>query len=213
MVAATGGGGLLVGITHECDIPPGAPPLARGDRGRPSRDDTPGAVDGTPSARSRARGQRCSRSTRIVFAHWSCGSPDHPGTVRGCAVRETDVRALASTPPHLRPSSRSARRRSTGLLADLGGVGAAIGSEPEGLAAAAALRQRCSRVHDRLRLGRPATPVSGPLVEWLRPVLTQPALGPRHGAPRGRTRTSSPPRGSIQRSPRPAAIAAGWTPR
>jgi len=169
MVAATGGGGLLVGITHECDIPAGAPPLAR-VTATAVRDDTPGAVDEHVRALS-AQGVALFTLDADRIRALSCDLLITQALCEVCAVRETDVRALAST---LSPPPAVITLGATtldGMLADLERVGAAIGSEPEGLAAAAALRQRMLAVHDRLRSAAPPRP-SVAVVEWCDPVYT-----------------------------------------
>jgi iron complex transport system substrate-binding protein len=167
MVAATGGSRLLVGITHECDIPPGAPPLAR-VTATAVHDDAPGAVDEHVRALS-AQGAPLFTLDADRIRGLSCDLVITQALCEVCAVRETDVRALASTlspPPAIITLGATTLE---GILADLEEVGAAIGSEREGLAAAAALRQRLLAVHERLRSAAAPRP-SVAVVEWCDPV-------------------------------------------
>jgi iron complex transport system substrate-binding protein len=167
MVAATGGGGLLVGITHECDIPAGAPPLAR-VTATAVRDDAPGAVDEHVRALS-AEGAALFTLDADRIRALSCDLLITQALCEVCAVRETDVRALAST---LSPPPAVITLGATtldGILADLERVAAAIGSESEGRSAAAALRQRMLAVHERLRSAAAPRP-SVAVVEWCDPV-------------------------------------------
>jgi iron complex transport system substrate-binding protein len=167
MVAAAGRASLLVGVTHECDIPSGAPPLAR-VTATAVCDDAPGVVDervrtlsqeGTPLFTldaERIRALACD----VVITQALC---------EVCAVRETDVRALAAT---LSPPPAIVTLAGTTLdemLADLERVAAATGSRTEGGEATAALRRRIRAVHERLKdaaAPRPAVAV----IEWCDPV-------------------------------------------
>jgi iron complex transport system substrate-binding protein len=169
MVAATGCGRLLVGVTHECDIPPGAPPPPR-VTATAVRDDAPGAVDEQVRALS-AQGVALFTLDADRIRALSCDLVITQALCEVCAVRETDVRALAAT---LSPPPAIITLGATtldGMLADLERVAAAMGSAPAGLSATAALRQRILAVHERLRSAAAPRP-SVAVVEWCAPVYT-----------------------------------------
>ncbi len=167
MVAATGCARLLVGITHECDIPPGAPPLPR-VTATAVCDDAPGAVDEQVRALS-AQGAALFTLDADRIRALSCDLVITQALCEVCAVRETDVRALAST---LSPPPAIITLGATtldGMLADLERLAAAMGSALTGLSATAALRQRILAVHERLRSAAAPRP-SVVVIEWCDPV-------------------------------------------
>ncbi len=167
MVAAAGGASLLVGVTHECDIPPGAPPLSR-VTATAVWDDAPGAVDEQVRTLSQEGAPLFTLDAERIRA-LACDLVITQALCEVCAVRETDVRALAAT---LSPPPAIVTLAGTTLdemLADLERVAAAIGSRAEGVSTTAALRLRIRGVHDRLKAAaapRPAVAV----VEWCDPV-------------------------------------------
>jgi iron complex transport system substrate-binding protein len=167
MVAAAGGAGLLVGVTHECDLPPGAPPLPR-VTATVIADDAPGAVDERVRALS-AEGTALFTLDAERIRALSCDLVITQALCDVCAVRETDVRALAAS---LSPAPSIVTLGATtldGMLADLERVAVAIGAPREGVSAANAIRQRMLVIHERLRAAgapRPAVAV----VEWCDPV-------------------------------------------
>jgi iron complex transport system substrate-binding protein len=167
MVAAAGGAGLLVGVTHECDLPPGAPPLPR-VTATVIADDAPGAVDERVRALS-AEGTALFTLDAERIRALSCDLVITQALCDVCAVRETDVRALAaslSPPPSIVTLGATTL---DGMLADLERVAVAIGAPREGVSAANAIRQRMLVIHERLRAAgapRPAVAV----VEWCDPV-------------------------------------------
>jgi iron complex transport system substrate-binding protein len=167
MVAAAGGAGLLVGVTHECDLPPGAPQLPR-VTATVIADDAPGAVDERVRALS-AEGTALFTLDAERIRALSCDLVITQALCDVCAVRETDVRALAAS---LSPAPSIVTLGATtldGMLADLERVAVAIGAPREGVSAANAIRQRMLVIHERLRAAgapRPAVAV----VEWCDPV-------------------------------------------
>jgi iron complex transport system substrate-binding protein len=167
MVAAAGGAGLLVGVTHECDLPPGAPLLPR-VTATVIADDAPGAVDERVRALS-AEGTPLFTLDAERIRALACDLVITQALCDVCAVRETDVRALAAS---LSPAPSIVTLGATtldGMLADLERVAAAIGAPREGVSAANAIRHRMLVIHERLRAAaapRPAVAV----VEWCDPV-------------------------------------------
>jgi|HubBroStandDraft_3_1064219.scaffolds.fasta_scaffold65864_2 iron complex transport system substrate-binding protein len=167
MVAAAGGAGLLVGVTHECDLPPGAPLVPR-VTATVIADDAPGAVDERVRALS-AEGAALFTLDAERIRALSCDLVITQALCDVCAVRETDVRALAASLSPVPAIVTLGATTLDGMLADLERVAAAIGSPREGEAAANTIRQRMLVVHERLRAAaapRPAVAV----VEWCDPV-------------------------------------------
>jgi iron complex transport system substrate-binding protein len=168
MVAAAGGASLLVGVTHECDIPAGAPPLAR-VTATAVCDDAPGVVDERVRALSQEGAPLFTLDAGRIRA-LACDLVITQTLCDVCAVRETDVRALAAT---LSPPPAIVTLAGTTLdeiLADLEQVAAAIGSRAQGVSTTAALRRRIRAVHDRLENAaapRPAVAV----IEWCEPIF------------------------------------------
>jgi iron complex transport system substrate-binding protein len=167
MVAAAGGASLLVGVTHECDVPPGAPPLPR-VTATAVADDAPGVVDERVRALSQEGAPLFTLDAERIRA-LQCDLLITQALCEVCAVRETDVRALAATlspPPAI---VTLAGMTLDAMLADLEEVAVAIGSRAGGGSATAALRGRIRAVHDRLKAAaapRPAVAV----IEWCDPI-------------------------------------------
>jgi iron complex transport system substrate-binding protein len=167
IVAAVGAAELLVGVTHECDIPDRARGVVR-VTGTTVSDGPPEAVDarvrelsheGAPLFTLDADRIRALRSD-LFITQALCDV---------CAVRETDVRALAAT---LSPSPALVTLGGTtldGVLADVERVAAAIGWEPEGTSVTTALRARLRAVHDRLRTAAAPRPTVA-VIEWCDPI-------------------------------------------
>jgi iron complex transport system substrate-binding protein len=167
MVAAAGGASFLVGVTHECDIPPGASPLPR-VTATVVADDTPGAVDERVRALSQEGSPLFTLDAERIRA-LACDLVVTQALCEVCAVRETDVRALAAT---LSPPPAIVTLAGTTLdeiLADLERVAAAIGSQAEGVSTTAALRRRIHAVHERLKDAAAPRP-SVAVIEWCDPV-------------------------------------------
>jgi iron complex transport system substrate-binding protein len=167
MVAAVGAAELLVGVTHECDIP---------DRARGVNRVTATTVcDGPPDAVD-ARVRELSHEGAPLFTL----DADRIRALRSdllitqalcdvCAVRETDVRTLAATmspPPALVTLGGTTL---DGVLTDVERVAAAIGWGPEGTSVTAALRARLRAVHDRLRAAAAPRPTVA-VIEWCDPI-------------------------------------------
>jgi iron complex transport system substrate-binding protein len=167
MVAAAGGAKLLVGITHECDVPPGAPHLSR-VTATAVCDGAPGIVDERVRSLSQEGAPLFTLDTERI-RDLACDLVITQALCEVCAVRETDVRALAAT---LSPPPAIVTLAGTtldGMLADLEEVAAAIGSPGDGVSATAGLRRRIGAIHDRLKAaGAPRPSVA--VIEWCDPV-------------------------------------------
>jgi iron complex transport system substrate-binding protein len=167
MVAAAGGARLLVGVTHECDLPPEAPSLPR-VTATVIEDDAPGAVDERVRALSAEGAALFTLDAERIRALF-CDLVITQALCEVCAVRETDVRALAASLSPVPSIVTLGATTLDGILVDLERVATAIGSPREGVAAATAIRQRMLVIHERLRAAaapRPAVVV----VEWCDPV-------------------------------------------
>jgi iron complex transport system substrate-binding protein len=166
----------LVGVTHECDYPDIVMSRARVTSSAVPDSHDPEAIDLAVREMSGA-GQALFRldKKRIRALH-----PDLMLTQAlcdVCAVRESDVRALAET---LSPVPRVVTLGGTsldGLYADISAVAAAIGAEDEAEELLIGLRDRVKHVHDTLKAGRaPRHRVA--LVEWTSPVYIAGHWGP-----------------------------------
>lgn len=166
MVAAVGGASLLVGVTHECDIPAGdaLPRVTATAVG----DDAPGVVDERVRALSHEGAALFTLDAERIRA-LSCDLVITQALCDVCAVRETDVRALAATmspPPVIVALAGTTLDE---MLADLERVAAAIGSPAEGVSTTAALRRRIRAVHDRLKAAAAPRPAAA-VIEWCDPI-------------------------------------------
>jgi iron complex transport system substrate-binding protein len=166
MVAAVGGAGLLVGITHECDMPAHARATERVTTTTVA-DGPPGAVDARVRELSHAGAPLFTLDAERIRA-LRCDLLITQALCDVCAVRETDVRALAATmspPPAIVTLGGTTL---DGVLADVERVGAAIGHGAEAASVVAALRARMRAVHDRLRVAAAPRPTVA-VIEWCDP--------------------------------------------
>jgi iron complex transport system substrate-binding protein len=168
MVAALGALEHLVGITHECDHPEVVRSRARVTRSAVDARAAPGAVDA--QVRALADGgaplftlleqQIAALRPELILTQALCDV---------CAVRETDVRALAG---RLSPEPRVVTLSGTtldGVLADVAAVGDALGVADEAEELLDGLRARLGLVHETLKAARAPRPRVA-VLEWTDPV-------------------------------------------
>ena len=166
----------LVGITHECDFPP----VVR-SRARVTRSALP---DHTDSAQTDAAVRKQSESGLALFTldekRITALHPDlllTQALCDVCAVRESDVRALAA---RLQPAPRVVTLGGTtidGIIADVVNVADALGVPDEAEELVAGLRERMKRIHTVLKAERAPRPRVA-LIEWTEPVYLAGHWGP-----------------------------------
>ena len=170
IVAALGALDQIVGVTHACDYPPPVTALPRLTRTR---------VDGSAPA------DVIDRDVRTAAEH---GTPlyevDEPALAalrpdviltqalcEVCAVRETDVRALAERLTRAPLVATLSGTSIEGIFHDIERVGEAIGAPDEAEELILGLRARLRSVHERLRAAHAARPRVA-VLEWTSPVYT-----------------------------------------
>ena len=170
IVAALGALDELVGITHACDYPPQVTRLPRL---------TSTHVDGAaaPEVIDRDVREAAERGTALYTVDESLLASLRPDVIVTqalcdvCAVRETDVRAIAarlSPPPAIVTLSGTSVE---GIFADIERVGAAIDAADEAEELIPGLRVRLRSVHQRLSAARAPRPRVA-VLEWTDPVYS-----------------------------------------
>ena len=170
IVAALGALHELVGVSHACDYPP---PVTRLPRLTSTH------VDGAaaPDAIDRDVREAAERGMALYTVDESLLASLRPDVIVTqalcdvCAVRETDVRAVAS---RLAPAPTVVTLSGTsidGIFADIERVGAAIGAADEAEELIPGLRARLRSVHERLSTARAPRPRVA-VLEWTDPVYT-----------------------------------------
>lgn len=176
IVALLGATEHLVGVTHECDYPDIVMSRARVTSSAVPDTHDPEAIDLAVSEMSGA-GQALFRldKKRIRALH-----PDLMLTQAlcdVCAVRESDVRALAEK---LSPVPRVVTLGGTsldGIYADIAAVATAIDADDEAEELLIGLRDRVKHVHDTLKAEKAHRPRVA-LIEWTSPVYVAGHWGP-----------------------------------
>lgn len=170
IVAALGALDQLVGVTHACDYPRQIAHLPRltsthVDSAAPpdviDRDVRAGAEHGAPLYEVNDT-LLASLRPDVIVTQALCDV---------CAVRETDVRAVAA---RLSPAPRVVTLSGTsidGIFRDIASVADAIGVPDEAEELIAGLRSRLRHVHERLRGARAPRPRVA-VLEWTDPVFT-----------------------------------------
>jgi iron complex transport system substrate-binding protein len=170
IVAALGALDQLAGVTHACDYPPQVTRLPRL---------TSTGIDGTaaPDAIDRDVRDASERGAPLYTVNETLLASLRPDVIVTqalcdvCAVRETDVRAIAA---RLTPAPAIVTLSGTsidGICADIERVAAAIDAADEAEEIVAGLRARLRSVHDRLRAARAPRPRVA-VLEWTDPVYT-----------------------------------------
>lgn len=170
IVAALGALDQLVGVTHACDYPPhvlGLPRL------------TSTHIDGgaSPDVIDRDVREAAERGAPLYTVNEALLASLRPDVIVTqalcdvCAVRETDVRAIAarlSQPPAIVTLSGASI---DGIFADIERVAAAIDTIDEAEELVPGLRSRLRSVHERLRAARAPRPRVA-VLEWTDPVYS-----------------------------------------
>jgi iron complex transport system substrate-binding protein len=170
IVAALGALDELVGVTHACDYPPQVTRL-------PQLTST--HVDGAaaPDVIDRDVRAAAERGTALYTVNDALLASLRPDVIVTqalcdvCAVRETDVRALAS---RLSPTPMIVTLSGTtidGILADIERVAAAIEMPDEAEELIPGLRARLRSVHERLSMAKAPRPRVA-VLEWTDPVFS-----------------------------------------
>ena len=176
IVAFLGASEYLVGVTHECDYPDIMASRARVTRSAIPPSDNPGAIDDAVKALSGdGHALFTLDEARIRALH-----PDillTQALCDVCAVRESDVRALAA---RLTPVPRVitlAGETIDGIYADVLTVANAVDAQSDAEELLIGLRDRVERVHETLKLAKaPRRRVA--LVEWTSPLYIAGHWGP-----------------------------------
>ena len=176
IVAFLGASEYLVGVTHECDYPDIMASRARVTRSAIPPSDNPGAIDDAVKALSGdGHALFTLDEARIRALH-----PDillTQALCDVCAVRESDVRALAA---RLTPVPRVitlAGETIDGIYADVMTVAGAVDAQSDAEELLIGLRDRVERVHETLKLAKaPRRRVA--LVEWTSPLYIAGHWGP-----------------------------------
>ena len=168
MAAALGALDEIVGVTHECDFPPGAAARPRVTRSAVGPHGSPAEVDAAVAEIAASGGDLFTLDADAVRRL----APDVVLTQAlcdVCAVSEADVRALAG---RLSPAPAVVTLAGTtlaGVFDDLRRVGAALGRPEAAEALAASLGSRLRAVHETLRAARAPHPRVA-VIEWTEPV-------------------------------------------
>ena len=176
IVALLGATEHLVGITHECDYPDIVASRVRVTSSAIPEGHDPAAVDHAVGAISSA-GLPLFRldKKRIRVLH-----PDlllTQALCDVCAVRESDVRALAE---RIDPPPRVVTLGGTsldGIFTDIAAVAGALGADDEAEELLIGLRDRVKHVHDTLKAARAPRPRVA-VIEWTSPVYVAGHWGP-----------------------------------
>jgi iron complex transport system substrate-binding protein len=169
IVCALGAFEQLVGITHECDFPPGVNDLPRVTTSVVDRDDSSRAIDQRVRELSASGGplfaldaQQLQRlAPTLIITQSLC---------EVCAVSEGDLCELATV---LTPAPRMLTLAGTtldGVWGDITAIGLEIGRSAEAAALLAAIDARLRRVHETLRDARAPRPRVA-VIEWLDPLF------------------------------------------
>ncbi len=176
IVAFLGATEHLVGVTHECDYPDIVGSRARVTRSAIPHSDDPAVVDAAVRELSGlGHALFTLDESRIRALH-----PDlllTQALCDVCAVRETDVRALAErlTPP---PAVVTLGGTTLdGIFADIQTVADALGAQSDAEELLAGLRDRVKHVHDTLKAAKAPRPRAA-LIEWTAPVYLAGHWGP-----------------------------------
>jgi len=176
IVALLGASESLVGVTHECDYPDIVASRARVTHSAIPHSSDPAEID--------AAVQELSGEGHALFTlDEATIRALHPDVLLTqtlcdvCAVRETDVRALAS---RLTPSPRVVTLGGTsldGIYADVAAVAHALDADSDAEELLIGLRDRVKHVHDALSRSKAPRPRVA-LIEWTSPVYIAGHWGP-----------------------------------
>jgi len=169
MVAALGALDQLVGVTHACDYPPQV-------ASRPRLTSTHVSAMAAPATIDREVRAAVERGAPLYDVNEPLLASLRPDVIVTqalcdvCAVRETDVRAIAQ---RIAPSPTIVTLSGTsidGIIADIERVASALGMADEAEELVPGMRARLRSVHERLRTARaPRSRVA--VLEWTAPLF------------------------------------------
>jgi iron complex transport system substrate-binding protein len=168
IVAALGGAGDLVGVTHACDYPPTVDALKRVTACGVDTDAAPGTIDAQVRAIS-ATGQSLYELDAALIAALQPDLILTQALCEVCAVLETDVIALAAK---LSPTPAVVSLSATtleGVLDDIARAGTAMSRDDDARRLLSSLRTRMDRVHRTLAAARAPRPRVA-VIEWSDPI-------------------------------------------
>ena len=169
IVAALGALDLLVGVTHACDYPPQVASLPRLTSTRVSALAAPAVIDRDVRA-AVERGAPLYDVDETLLASLQPDVIVTQALCDVCAVRETDVRAIAQ---RMDPSPAIVTLSGTsidGIIADIERVASALGMADEAEELVPGMRARLRSVHERLRAARAPRP-RVTVLEWTDPLF------------------------------------------
>ncbi len=176
IVAFLGASESLVGVTHECDYPDVVASRARVTRSAIPHTSDPAAIDAAVKALS-------GDGHALFMLDESTIRALHPDVLLTqalcdvCAVRESDVQALAT---RLTPSPSVVTLGGTtldGIYADIAAVAHVLDAESDAEELVLGLRDRVKHVHDTLSKAKAPRPRVA-LIEWTAPVYIAGHWGP-----------------------------------
>ncbi len=165
IVAALGGAGSLVGISHECDHPASVLGLPR-VTATPIDPDAPGAAIDAEVRRLHATGKPVIGVDAAVLRRLAPDLVVTQDLCQVCAVAEGEAHRLAAA---VRPAPEVLSLSGgtlEGIWADIGAVARALDLVPDGQELLAGLRSRL----DRIRARRPGVRPRVVCIEWLEPL-------------------------------------------
>jgi iron complex transport system substrate-binding protein len=164
-VAALGGAGSLVGISHECDHPASVLGLPR-VTATPIDPEAPGAVIDAEIRRLRRAGLPVLGVDADMLRRLAPDLLITQDLCQVCAVAEEEVHRLAAVMQPAPAVLALSGRTIEGIWADVGAVAQALDLVPDGDELVAGLRSRLERVRARRHGARPRVVC----VEWLEPL-------------------------------------------
>lgn len=169
IVAALGAVDQLVGVTHACDYPPQVASLPRLTSTHVSATAAPAVIDRDVRA-AVERGAPLYEVDETLLASMRPDVIVTQALCDVCAVRETDVRAIAQ---RMTPSPAIVTLSGTsidGIIADIERVASALTMADEGEELVPGMRARLRSVHERLRAARAPRPRVA-VLEWTDPLF------------------------------------------
>jgi iron complex transport system substrate-binding protein len=170
IVSALGAVERLVGVTHACDYPPQIQTLPRLTSTRVDSAASPGAID-RDVREIAAEGLPLYDVDEQLLASLEPDVIVTQALCDVCAVRETDVRAIAARLPNQATVVTLNGASIDGIMDDISRVAAAIDALDEAEELIAGLRARLRSVHERLKAAAASRPAVA-VVEWSDPVFS-----------------------------------------
>jgi iron complex transport system substrate-binding protein len=170
MVAALGGAGSLVGISHECDFPPSVQHLPR-VTATPLDPALPSADLDVEVRRLRDAGRAVIAVDRERLRHLAPDLLITQDLCEVCAVADGEIHRLAAAFDHSPRVLALRGRNLNGVLEDIGAVGRALDLDAEADELITGLRSRLARLRRGASAGLPpALPRRVLCIEWLAPL-------------------------------------------